>query len=88
LVVGVTVRLLDTRTGEVVTTATGNGVATRSSVSVGGLAFAPLGGAGGFSRGSARFRDAQLAEAIERSIGDASAALANTAPRLVQERQR
>src|SRR5262245_40785674 len=60
LVLAVTVRVVDVRTGEVVTTATGQGVASRQKLGAGGI-----GGVGGAGYGTAPadYRDAVVAEA-------------------------
>ena len=77
----IVVRVVDVRTGEVVTTATGVGDGKRSRITAGGLAAAlPI--VGGFSRGSSNARDAQLAEATRQAVDAASAGLVNAAPRL------
>lgn len=77
----IVVRVVDVRTGEVVTTATGIGDGKRSRITAGGLAAAlPI--VGGFSRGSSNARDAQLAEATRQAVDAASAGLVNAAPRL------
>jgi curli biogenesis system outer membrane secretion channel CsgG len=82
LCVSIMVRVVDVRTGEVVTTATGIGDGKRSRVAAGALAAAlPI--VGGFSRGSSNARDAQLAEAARQAVDTASAGLVNAAPRLV-----
>jgi hypothetical protein len=66
----------------VVTTATGIGDGKRSRVTAGALAAAlPI--VGGFHRGSSNARDAQLAEATRQAVDAASAALVNSAARLV-----
>jgi curli biogenesis system outer membrane secretion channel CsgG len=81
LCVSIMVRVVDVRTGEVVTTATGIGDGRRSRVTAGGLAAAlPI--IGGFSRGSANARDAQLAEATRQAVDAASAGLVSAASRL------
>ena len=81
LCVSLVVRVVDVRTGEVVTTATGIGDGKRSRVTAGALA-AVLPIIGGFSRGSSNARDAQLAEATRQAVDAASAGLVNAASRL------
>ena len=76
LVISVLVKLVDVRSGEILTTATGFGSASRSSISAGGLGLLKFGGIGGYSAGSERYADAQLGEAMERSIDAASRGLA------------
>jgi curli biogenesis system outer membrane secretion channel CsgG len=85
LCVSIVVRVVDVRTGEVVTTATGIGDGKRSRVSGGGLV-AVLPVLGGFSSGSSNARDAQLAEATRQAVDTASAGLVNAAPRLMASR--
>ena len=72
LFVWVLVKLVDVRTGEIVTTATGVGNSSRTKLNLGGLA--PIGGAI-FSRSSTNPRDAQLDEAMQRSVDLASRGL-------------
>jgi curli biogenesis system outer membrane secretion channel CsgG len=84
LVVAISVRLVDTRSGEIVTTATGMGTAIRTNMGLGGLGLLRAGGVGGFSNGSSDFRDAQLDEAIRRSIELASVELISAGQRLGQ----
>jgi curli biogenesis system outer membrane secretion channel CsgG len=85
LCVSIVVRVVDVRTGEVVTTATGIGDGKRSRVS-GGALVAVLPVLGGVSRGSSNARDAQLAEATRQAVDTASAGLVNAAPRLMASR--
>jgi curli biogenesis system outer membrane secretion channel CsgG len=81
LCVSIMVRVVDVRTGEVVTTATGIGDGKRSRVTAGALAAAlPI--VGGFSRGSSNARDAQLAEAMRQAVDLASTGLLSAASRL------
>jgi curli biogenesis system outer membrane secretion channel CsgG len=85
LVVAITARIVDVRTGEVVATATGQGSAIRTKLALGGLGLVRAGGAGGLSNGSlspTEFRDAQLDEAIQRSVAAAADGLVHAAPRL------
>jgi curli biogenesis system outer membrane secretion channel CsgG len=81
LCLSIVVRVVDVRTGEVVTTATGIGDGRRSRVTAGALAAAlPI--VGGFSRGSSNSRDAQLAEATRQAVDAASTSLVSAAARL------
>jgi len=81
LCVSIMVRVVDVRTGEVVTTATGIGDGKRSRITAGALAAAlPIVGA--FSRGSSNARDAQLAEATRQAVDAAAVGLVSAAPRL------
>jgi curli biogenesis system outer membrane secretion channel CsgG len=82
LVIGITVRVVDVRTGEIATTATSQGVSDRKRVSVGGLAAFSKGGAGGFSNDSSGSRDAQLSEAAVRAVATAAQGIINAAPKL------
>ena len=85
LCLSIMVRVVDVRTGEVVTTATGIGDGRRSRVSAGALvAMLPV--VGGFSRGSSNARDAQLAEATRQAVDEASVGLVGAAPRLASAR--
>ena len=81
LCLSIVVRVVDVRTGEVVTTATGTGAGRRAGVTAGALA-AMLPVAGGLSRGSSNSRDAQLSEATRQAVDAASAALLTAASRL------
>jgi curli biogenesis system outer membrane secretion channel CsgG len=81
LCVSILVRVVDVRTGEVVTTATGIGDGRRSRVTAGALA-SMLPGVGGFSSGSSNARDAQLAEATRQAIDAAAMGLVSAASRL------
>jgi curli biogenesis system outer membrane secretion channel CsgG len=85
LCLSIVVRVVDVRTGEVVTTATGVGDGRRSRVSAGALvALLPI--VGGFTHGSSNARDAQLAEATRQAVDAASTALVHAAPRLASAR--
>jgi curli biogenesis system outer membrane secretion channel CsgG len=81
LCVSILVRVVDVRTGEVVTTATGIGDGRRTRVTAGALV-SMLPGVGGFSSGSSNARDAQLAEATRQAVDAAAVGLVNAAPRL------
>jgi curli biogenesis system outer membrane secretion channel CsgG len=89
LAIDVVVRVVDARTGEIVTTASGLGVASRTNRSIGGFGLmAAAGGGGGFTNQAIGSRDAQLAEALERSITSAANGLIAAAPRLYQAQAR
>jgi curli biogenesis system outer membrane secretion channel CsgG len=85
LAVAVNFRIVDVRTGEIVTTAWGEGTGTRKS---GGLALLgllrglplPLAAAGAHTVTNAR--DAMLAEALKRAVHDAALAISGSAQRL------
>jgi curli biogenesis system outer membrane secretion channel CsgG len=81
LCVSILVRVVDVRTGEVVTTATGIGDGRRSRVTAGALV-SMLPAVGGFSNGSSNARDAQLAEATRQAVDAAAAGLVSAASRL------
>jgi curli biogenesis system outer membrane secretion channel CsgG len=84
LVVGLSFRVVDVRTGEVVAGATGRGESVRSRVSFGGLGALRGGGAGGITSGSIEFRDAQLDEAVHLSVAAAADNLVHSASRLTR----
>jgi len=87
LVVSILLRLVDVRSGEVVVTAGGVGQGVRKNVSVGGIGFVRAGGGAGVSTGSSDARDAQLDEAIRRSVDQAAQVLIGSAPRLTVARR-
>jgi curli biogenesis system outer membrane secretion channel CsgG len=82
LVVGLTVRLVDVRSGEVATTATAQGVATRRNVSAGGVGVFARPGGGVYSRSYAGSKDALLDEAMQRAVATAADGVIKAAPRL------
>lgn len=83
LAIDVVVRVIDARTGEIVTTASGAGIASRTNRSLGGFGLMhAAGGGGAYTSQSIGSRDAQLAEALERSIASAANGLIAAAPRL------
>lgn len=78
--IGVTIKLVDARTGEVVATAVGNGRGSRTARKLGLLGLAlPFGGGG--SR-SAQARDAMVDEAVRQAVHLAASDLVRFAPRL------
>jgi len=82
-VVGLTVRVVDVRTGQIVGTATSQGGGTHQKTSGGGLALVgklPLVGGGGSS--ASGFQDRLLDEAVQEAIGAVAAELAAVAIRL------
>jgi curli biogenesis system outer membrane secretion channel CsgG len=83
LVLAVTVRVVDVRTGEVVTTATGQGVASRKKLGAGGIG--GVGGAG-YGTAAADYRDAVVAEAAAQAVTNAARQLLTAAPRLAASR--
>jgi len=85
LAVSLLANIVDVRTGEVIASATGNGVGSRSHISLGALLLRlPFGGA--LSSGASDSRDAQLQEATRRAVDAASVSLLNSAHRLLQPR--
>ena len=67
--VAVTVRMIDSSTGEIMASAKGDGVSSRSGLLVGGGgAGTGGGGGGGFSMGSSDYRDTILGEATEMAV--------------------
>ena len=89
-VMSLTVRVIDARTGEIVTTATPEGVSSRRNVTVGGLAglagraaLVPAGGAL-FSSSSSRSREALTDEAAQDAIDLAADALVSAVAKLIR----
>jgi curli biogenesis system outer membrane secretion channel CsgG len=82
LVVGITVRVVDVRSGEVATTATAQGTSDRKALKVGALGLFSRGGGGGFSNESTGSRDAQLSEAVARAVATAAQGVINSGSRL------
>jgi curli biogenesis system outer membrane secretion channel CsgG len=82
LVVGITVRVVDVRSGEVATTATSQGMSERKGVKIGALGLFSHGGGGGFSNESTGSRDAQLSEAVARAVATAAQGVINAGSRL------
>jgi curli biogenesis system outer membrane secretion channel CsgG len=92
-VMSLTVRVIDPRTGEIVTTATPEGVSSRRSVTAGGLAglgaraaLAPVGGAL-FSSSSSKSREALIDEATQDAIDLAADALVSAVAKLTRSVQ-
>ena len=85
LALALAIRVVDVRSGEVMTTVTAQGRSGRKTVSLGALG--PLrGGAGALSIGASGFRDALLDEALQRAVAGAAEGLVNAAPRLTRAR--
>jgi curli biogenesis system outer membrane secretion channel CsgG len=84
LAVGITVRMVDVRSGEVATTATAQSTSERRKLGVGGAAFFAHGGGGGFSSSNGNSRDAMLDEAVRKAVVTAAQGLVNAAPRLAR----
>ncbi len=81
LVLAVDVRVVDVRTGEIVTTANGVGSARRSSIGAGGLGLVAAAG-GAYTRRASGFQDAQLDESVRESVSAVSRAIVAGATRL------
>ena len=76
--VDVVFRIVDVRTGEIVTTAIGQGKGTRKSTGVGVLGFlkcVPLPFIGGVAHNVANARDAMLDEALQQAVHNAALSL-------------
>ena len=82
LVVSLSARVVDVRTGEVVTTGLGDGVSKRRRFALGALAFFHLPGAAALSSGATASRDAQLDEAIRQAVTATAKSLIAAASRL------
>jgi curli biogenesis system outer membrane secretion channel CsgG len=88
--VSMTFRIVDVRSGEVVATASGDGLGTRRGTSLGGGGIVhglPLGLIAGVARAAAP-RDAMLDEAVKQAVQRAALALAQSASRLNPPRNR
>jgi len=81
LAVSLLARLVDVRSGEIIATATGDGVGSRSQISAGTL-LSHLPFAGGLASRASNSRDAQLNEAMRRAVDAATQSLLNSARRL------
>lgn len=84
-VLAVSIRVIDVRTGEIVASASGQGLASRTNRSATGIGLirgAPLGG--GFSSSSSGASDAMLNEALQDALDEVGDVLARTAPRLIK----
>jgi curli biogenesis system outer membrane secretion channel CsgG len=82
LVIGITVRVVDVRSGEVATTATSQGMSDRKALRVGALGLFSRGGAGGYSNEATESRDAQLGEAVQRAVATAAQGIINAGSKL------
>jgi curli biogenesis system outer membrane secretion channel CsgG len=81
-VIGLTVRIVDVRSGEVMATATAEGAGSRRSISLGALGAIASPGGFGFSSGASNSREAQLDEALQDAVAAAGESLIKSAPRL------
>jgi len=84
MVVSLLARIVDIRTGEVIATAIGQGISSRTERGLGGIGGVRAPGIGGFANSSAGARDALLEEALQRSVTNVSAGLLRAAVRLTQ----
>ena len=66
--VAITARIIDTSTGEIMASAKGDGVSSRSGLMLGGGGGGGKGGGGGISMGSSDYRDTILGEATETAV--------------------
>lgn len=73
--VAITLRMVDTSTGEIMASAKGEAESSRSGLLLGGSGSAGGGGFGGVEMGSSDFRESVLGEATEKAVADVSAQL-------------
>jgi len=79
-VVGITARLVNTTTGEILAAVTGTGESSRSGTSlIGAGAGGGSGGGAGLDMGSSNFGQTILGEAVKAAVGDAATQLDNKA---------
>jgi curli biogenesis system outer membrane secretion channel CsgG len=79
-VVGITARLVNTSTGEILAAVTGTGESSRSGTSlIGAGAGGGSGGGAGLDMGSSNFGQTILGEAVKAAVGDAATQLDNKA---------
>jgi curli biogenesis system outer membrane secretion channel CsgG len=82
-VVGITARLVNTTTGEILAAVTGTGESSRSGTSlIGAGAGGGSGGGAGLDMGSSNFGQTILGEAVKAAVGDAATQLDNKAATL------
>jgi curli biogenesis system outer membrane secretion channel CsgG len=82
-VVGITARLVNTSTGEILAAVTGTGESSRSGTSlIGAGAGGGSGGGAGLDMGSSNFGQTILGEAVKAAVGDAATQLDNKAANL------
>jgi curli biogenesis system outer membrane secretion channel CsgG len=82
-VVGITARLVNTTTGEILAAVTGTGESSRSGTSlIGAGAGGGSGGGAGLDMGSSNFGQTILGEAVKAAVGDAATQLDNKAANL------
>ncbi|HZP47824.1 MAG TPA: CsgG/HfaB family protein [Vicinamibacterales bacterium] len=84
LVVSLSARVVDVRSGEVVTTGIGDGKSRRRRLAIGALGFFRLPGAAALSSGATASRDAQLDEALRQAVAATAKSLIAAAPRLAR----
>lgn len=84
LVLAITLRIVDVRSGEVRTSVSAQGTSGRRNLALGGLGLKP-GFAGALVNAAGTFRDSLLDEAMQRVVATAAAGLVNAAPTLTRE---
>lgn len=80
--VAITVRMVDTSTGEIMASAKGQAESARSGLLLGGGGGGGAGGAGSVAMGSSDFRETILGEATEKAVTDVTTKLAAAKSRL------
>lgn len=80
--VAITARMIDTTTGEIMASAKGEGVSTRSGLALGGGGGGGAGGSGGISMGSSDYRQTVMGEATELAVLQVAEKLAKAKGRL------
>lgn len=83
--VAITIRMVDTSTGEILASAKGEGTSKRSGLMLGGGGGGGGGALGGIEMGSSDFRETILGEATELAVKDVTAKLVAARSRLDQE---
>lgn len=74
-VVALTLRMIDTTTGEIMASAKGEAESSRSGLLLGGAGSSGGGGFGGVEMGSSDFRETVLGEATEKAVAEVAAQL-------------
>lgn len=85
--VGITARVVDTTTGEILASARGEGTSKRSGVLLEGGGYGGAGGFGGINMGSSDFRETVLGEATEAAVKDTAKKLVAAKDRLTESPQ-
>lgn len=81
-VVAITARVIDTSTGEIMASAKGEGISSKSGLMLGGGGGGGAGGFGGIEMGSSDFRETVLGEATELAVKQTVEKLVAAKPRL------